>query len=218
MDVGKNIKNKIYEVNLSITSLDYKINSKYQNVNPKYAFDGIVRFPAINKKINVVVTRDNMNEVTRIIEYCVSESISIDLIFELKNYSPQDLDMQSHIFKQLRRIGELQLILDYVPTIFLDLGKCTLRVKHPYFSSLINREICISCPHISKCYERICAVRVYSDAFVTPCLNHYISTNEDSFLNNVKEIYNQISEISPISNQVLNKKVAIFLKNLGVYS
>lgn len=202
--LNKKIKNEINVINLSLASLVKEVNMQYQGVDPQNALDSLKNFPAKEKNINIVITRSNQNEINKIVDFCLLNNISITLIFELKKYSSDEYALQQDVLKNLKLIDHPRIKLKGNPII--EIGEnCKLTIKHPLLNTLITRSICIKCPEIKKCYERICAVRVYPDSFVSPCLSGYIKSSKISVADRIKDIYERLS------NDKIN--VFSFLKN-----
>jgi hypothetical protein len=182
-------------LNLSITSFDKKIASCYQNVDPNEALKALKKFPAKMKNLNIIIVEANYKEITDIIKRCISESISIDLMFELKEYTEEDQKMQMSVFKELEDFIGFDINLRYTPVITHIFNEnCRLRIKHPHLSSLLHRKICSNCAVKRDCFERICAVRVYPDSTVSACLNQTLTSNAGSLDLRISDIYERISE------------------------
>lgn len=180
-------------VNLSISAFDQKIASEYQNVNPYLAIKTLMQFPAKRKNINVVITRKNYKEFSQILNYCIRNDLSLDIMFELKSYTDADLKIQRHILMELEGIGHAYIELKSTPTITIKASrKCIINVKHPYLSALPQIGICNKCSLKASCFERICAIRVHPDGVVSPCLNKTILSSKNTVFEKISDIYNQI--------------------------
>ena len=165
----------LYAVNLSVSSFSQNLWGKYQNVLPKKAIKSLLTVPAINKKFNIVITKDNYQEIKDIISFCISNSISLDIMFELKEYNTEDLLIQKFILTFFSKLGEPIIHYGPTPSLTIEINDtCKISIKHPTLSSLVKWDICCQCKVVSECFERVCAVRVYPNGIVTPCLNHSI--------------------------------------------
>lgn len=59
----------LYAVNLSVSSFSQNLWRKYQNVLPGKAIKSLLAVPAIKKKFNIVITKDNYQEIKDIISF-----------------------------------------------------------------------------------------------------------------------------------------------------
>lgn len=195
LELSKRMGKGIGEVNLSITSLDSSKNCEFQGIDPGNALLGLKAFPASKKKLNVLVGHHNINDLPDLIEYCIENLLSIDLFFELKAYSREDILLQRTAMKKIEEYGSVSIELKTTPTILIKPHKkSAIRVKHPVLSSLIKRDICLSCTYIQECFERICAVRVYPDFSMSLCLNQHFSSIEGDFAQRIKRIYSLVGD------------------------
>ena len=150
-------------------------------------------FPAKFKNLNVVVVEENYLDIDDIIEYCVSESISLELMFELKKYSFEDYRMQRYVFEKLAMYGGFSINLSCTPIITHRISDaCRISIKHPYLSRLLNRDMCNDCTDSHNCFERVCAVRVHPNATVTPCLNHKVVSHKENLDGRIDDAYAQL--------------------------
>lgn len=205
------VKKPIDILNLSITSFKKDVAYRYQNVVPEKALFAFHLFPAIHKNLNIVLVQDNYKEIEAIIEYCVDKEISIDFIFELKEYTDSDKILQQSFFRKIESYGEASISLKSTPVVKIIVSdKCTIHIKHPYLSALPDIGACHNCAYIGECYERICAIRVYPDKFVTACLNHKLTSDKTDIRERIQDVYNQIlcnySVLSFISSPNIREK------------
>mgnify|MGYP003291862990 CR=1 FL=1 len=184
----------IAKLNLSLSSLDKSIAQKYQNVDPEKALESFYNFNARCKNLNVVVTMDNYIEIPSIIKYCINESISLDLMFELKKYTVDDIKIQENIFGFVETLGEASIELKNTPILAIKASNdCTISIKHPFLTSLHDFAICRNCVSRISCFEKICAVRVLPNSCVSPCLNKKYVFNEGDLVERISSAY-QLAE------------------------
>ncbi len=191
-ELTKNIKKNINTVNLSLTSLDIKINMQYQGVDPRDALNSLKEFPANKKNVNILISRSNQNEINDLIDYCLLNNFTATLIFELKKYTQDDYALQQDVLKKLNITEPPIIKLKGIPIIEIG-GKGEVSIKHPFLNTLVTRDVCLNCPQITTCHERICAVRVYPNSFVTPCLSGYIKSSKSQVYDRIKDIYEMLS-------------------------
>ena len=193
IDFCNSIETSIDTLNLSITSLNNSISLRYQNVKPEKALHSFECFPAINKNLNIVVVQDNYREINSFIDYCVKQCCDLDLMFELKSYTKDDLLLQKYIFDLIEGLGKAKIILKPSPVLEIDVNENTkIRLKHPYLSAIPKFDFCQNCNEILSCYERICSLRIYPNGYYSPCLKKRIATNSSDFEHDIIEAYKNI--------------------------
>ena len=180
-------------LNLSFTSFRSEIASKYQNVEPTEALEAFKKIGVKNKNLNVVIGKDNFMEIDKIVEYCLNEGVSLDLMFALD--ATQDAIIHKCVFNVLNRYDVPFIQLKATPTLAYNINNQTrIRIKHPALNRWISRNICRECQYQHTCFERVCAVRVYPDGVITPCLNKNIYSSQTTLLARIEDIYSAISE------------------------
>lgn len=190
LDYVDKINNKIYKLNLSFTSFDDAISHQYQKVDSSIIKTIISNFPAEKINLNLVLVKDNYLEIHKIIDYCMSNNFSLDIMFELQGH---DENLYINILKKLHLPFVPYIDLRGIPKLVIyENGKCKICIKHPWLSSLVVRNACSICKH--ECYEHICAVRVYSDKTVSPCLNKANLFNTNYLKKNIEDAYKFIDE------------------------
>ena len=168
------IKSVIYGINLSVISFQPNLAEKYQYVEPDKAFDRLEQFPADNKTVNVMITEDNYLEINQFRDFCAEKGYDLDLMF-LNRHDKEYVRIQRKVLDELARMGKAQIILQSTPVMWIKAAeKSHIRVKHPFLSKLLCRDICSGCLKKEGCFERVCAVRVYGDGSVSPCLSKHI--------------------------------------------
>lgn len=189
-ELSQQIITPLHTVNLSISSFNNDIYTKYQNVDPFPALNALNHFPALNKNLNVVIVKDNYQEINNIISYCINHSLSLVLMFELRTYSEFDILMQQYVLTEVGKHGQVAFQFGTTPSLVVNINdSCKIIIKHPKLSRLMQRTLCKECAESINCYERVCAVRVYPDGTVSPCLNKVISFSNKSLSDKIKNIY-----------------------------
>ncbi|SHL31943.1 hypothetical protein SAMN02745136_04640 [Anaerocolumna jejuensis DSM 15929] len=189
-ELSPQIITPLHTVNLSMSSFNKEIYKKYQDVDPIKALTALNHFPALNKNLNVVVVKDNYQELNDIISYCVNHSLTLVLMFELKAYSEFDIIIQQYVLKEINKLGQVVFQFGATPSLAVNVSdSCRIIVKHPKLSALIQRSICKECTQSINCYERVCAARVYPNGVVSPCLNQVITFTNDTLLEKLKNTY-----------------------------
>lgn len=192
----RKINKPLHTVNLSMVSLGENLWEKYQNVAPQKALGDMQLLLASNKNLNIVITDDNYREIDDIISYCIGNSISLDIMFELKKYDKSDIAIQQFVLCRFLKLGTPIIQYGPTPSLTINVGNaCKISIKHPVLTSLIRWDICHGCKQISSCFERICAVRVYPNGTITPCLNHEIVANGEFIKDKIQNAYQLLGQI-----------------------
>lgn len=193
------IKYNIYGINLSIISFSQSTALKYQNVYPQTALKGLKEFQADNKNLNIMILEENYQEFDEWVAFCSENGYNLDIMF----LDRQDADyrkVQKNVFDKLAEMRKAQILLQSTPVMQIKIADSShIRVKHPYFSSLLQREICRNCKMSQKCFEKVCAVRVYGDGKVSPCLSGHIQEGLGSdVFGKIKATYEKLQDINGI--------------------
>lgn len=189
------INKPIHNLNISITSFSKNVYKKYQNVNPFEFMECLCDFPALNKNLNVVIVKENYQTIGEIVDLCLKHSISLDIMFELKDYSDFDIKMQQFVLHEICKLGRATVKLGLPPSLVINTdAKSKITVKHPKLSALVNWNVCRQCINSSSCLERICAVRVYPNGNVSPCLNNTISFSKGTIQQRICSAYDLFSQ------------------------
>lgn len=194
------------QINLSIISFSAPIFNKYQRVDPSISFRILQPF-AQKTTVNIVVVEDNKDSLISIIEKCFDSGFNVDLMFDLIS---NDIQLQTDVLSALTKEYGLFSIHYYSTPVMMQYNnaRLQLRIKSPSISSILCRSICKQCPHNIRCAERVCALRVYPDGHVSPCLNNYVASSQ-------KTAYDQILDIYPKLGVDIADLYSIVLKNEG---
>ena len=181
----------IFKLNISITSFHEHISSKYQNVDPNTIISILNSFPALHKNLNLVLVQDNYNDIDEVTDFCIRNSVSLDVMSELREYNKEELENYTEVIKKLKFNYQPHIDIINTPKLVVyDDGNCKISIKHPNLNSIYVRDICERC--INKCYENVCAIRVYPDSKVSPCLNNTHVFDDKSLLKNITDAYNLV--------------------------
>lgn len=178
------------KVNFSISSFDKKVYSKYQRVEPIVILKSLYD-KKVKTSVNIVVTKDNYKELENIVDFCIKKNISIEILFELRDYNQQEIDGQISLIKKVEnKYGAFSWKMDSIPFLENKLdGKSSISIKHPYFNRYFSWDICQKCKNKKICFERICAVRVDENGNIFPCLNHSISIKTLTIEDGIQKCY-----------------------------
>lgn len=180
----------IEQISLSVVSFSKSKYLEYQGVDPAQTLKFLGNY-AHKTTINIVVVDDNKDELIPMVEKCINCGFGVDLMFELFS---DNIPLQKRILAQLTdKYGLFSIHYSTTPVMIQFEGKYKrLRVKSPSISKILHRNICSDCIHYSSCPEKICALRVYPDGAVSPCLNRHIQSNQESVVDKIVEIYPQL--------------------------
>jgi molybdenum cofactor biosynthesis enzyme MoaA len=185
-------------INISVHSFDKRIYSQYTAVEPSSIFDVLKNLVRKCKVvINIVIGKNNINEFSNIANFYLKEGFSVDLMPVLDtSYSDQKLLYSKlHQFINSRNFTSIQL--GSTPMLYEQHDRnVILRIKDPSLSCIISRKICRNCPENKTCGEQVCAVRVYANQTVSPCLNNKILFDKPDVYENIIDAYNKINDFS----------------------
>lgn len=190
-EIADLVADPIANLNLSMSSLKKELAEKYQNVNPDSALSALRAFPAENKTINVVITKENYAEISEFIKFCGENNITLDIMFEnIEDHTYKII--QKKILNELIKLSGGEILLRTTPVLKIELNKCNIRIKHPYLSKLLHNGICNGCKKYNSCFEKVCAIRVHPNGIVTPCLSKEICADGETMLEKIKNAYDNL--------------------------
>jgi len=195
----------LHKINLSLSSFDSNVYDKFQCVSPEKALNAMNAVSANNKNVNIVVTEDNYQEIEQMVNNLISNSISVDILFEL-NDGKSNKGIQTHILEILLRYGIP--VIDFktiTPKAVIKINEsCKISIKHPSLSRLQKNTICNSCELAATCFERICAVRVYPNMLISPCLNSSQFFNNGNLRARIESAYALLEDCkSPLTEMLV---------------
>ncbi len=211
------VRTSFDKLNLSISSLYKRIYMKYQGIDPVLVLN-TVQNQGVDVTVNIVVTRDNYNELEDIVSFCIGRNISVEILFELCSYNEIELAEQIKIiYKFEDKYGDFSWVLKNVPSLRREINKkICINIKHPYFNQYFEWDYCFKCNKKKVCFERICSVRVDVDGNVFPCLNHHVNLNKDSIKKNIQLCYSQIDNAKLVRKWENNHTIeSVFDESVG---
>lgn len=178
------------KINLSVISFKESVYLKYQGVNPNESLLLLKKY-SDKTTINIVIVDDNKADILSIVNECLQQGFAVDLMFDLIS---NDIKLQKEVLALLTdEYGMFDICYGSTPVMI----SCKeiavkLRVKVPGISKILTRQICVSCPYFVQCTEKVCALRVYPNGVVSPCLNGYITSEKGSVKERIKDLYPQL--------------------------
>lgn len=201
-DVGKlqNAKDYIDRITISASSLKEEVFMHYTKINPLILIDKLRVFSKAKKSVSIVITMENINELEEMIDLFLRNDFDIKLQFIISDLEEEDINWKRKVLYGLMlKYGEFDIKLGATPTLCKMVGSNKIKIKLAslnawMYDNLFLRKICMNCEKRRECVERGCAVRVFPDGKVTPCLNHFNSFSSESTLKNLETAY-QVLEI-----------------------
>jgi len=180
----------IDKINLSLVSFKESVYLKYQGVNPNNPLHLLKKY-SYKTTINIVIVDDNEADILNIVDKCLQQGFSVDIMFELIS---NDVKLQKEVLERLTgEYGVFNICYASTPVmVSCNDPSIKLRVKVPGISRILVRHICANCPHFDQCTEKVCALRVYPNGMVSPCLNGYVTSGKNTVKERIKDIYSQL--------------------------
>jgi hypothetical protein len=120
----------------------------------------------------------------------------VDLMF-LDRKDKEYKSIQKNIINRWINAKGGEILLNATPVLKMDMGSgCFLRIKTPFLSGLLYNGICESCKDNKGCFEKICAIRVYPNGVVTPCLNQKICLKGENTYQIIKNTYDYLQDMT----------------------
>ncbi|MCI9411124.1 MAG: radical SAM protein [Eubacterium sp.] len=196
-DVGKleNAKDYIDRITISASSLKEEVFMRYTKINPLVLIDNLKLFGKTKKSVSIVLTTENVNELDEMINLYLSNNFDIKLQFIISDEEKQNINWRRKILYELmQKFGKFQIKLGATPTLCRKVGNSKIRIKLAtlnvwMYDNLFPRNICMNCEKKRECVERGCAIRIFPDGKVTPCLNHFKSFSSENIMENLEVSY-----------------------------
>lgn len=193
--LSERLQKPIGELNLSVSSFDNKIAKKYQNVDVQSVLMAFKGFQAINKNLNIVITKENYSELDSFIEWCINKKASLDIMF-LKENDPEYIAIEAELLNKMLNEYEAAIVFRATSIIEIRLSRDSiLHIKHPYLSGLFYNNVCSMCDDSNECFEKICAIRVHPTGIVTPCLSQKIVCGGNSVCERITNAYQKLEKM-----------------------
>ncbi len=172
------------KLTMSISSYDPNIYMRYTGIDPHMLLDTARKIDVKEKAISIVITEENYNELDSLLTDILMQGYEIKLQFVIGNDSLEEQEKHALISRLCERYGMYQIEVASTPTIVWRTdGTEKVRLKLAslnqfVYDNLAFRRNCLDCEHKKFCIERGCAVRIYPNGEVSPCLDKYISFNQ----------------------------------------
>lgn len=180
---------------ISMSSFKKDVYMNYTQVNPYEVMNTINKLNLRNKAVSIVVTDDNTFDIEEMIVSLSSQSYDVKLQFVIDD-GKSNVEKEYRIIRLVSNLyGEPTILLQSTPSLLWKTQyKTIVRLKLAslncfIYDRIIHREMCENCNYKENCVERGCAIRVYPNGDVSPCLNnHYLFTEHD-IRENIEKAY-----------------------------
>lgn len=217
LNIGRifDVKDYIDRITISSSSLKEEIFMHYTKVNPLELVNNLRSFNKAKKSVSIVITKENANELGEMIDFYMCNGFDIKLQFIISDLEMNNINWQQEILYRLMELyGEFDVKLGATPVLCKEVNGNEIRIKLAslnawMYDNLFIKNICMQCEKKAECIERGCAVRVFPDGKVTPCLSQLKSFSSNNVFANLEKAYRSL-EIGNIefSNSLAHCKLA----------
>lgn len=194
----QSVRDCIDRITVSVSSLKEEVFMRYTKINPSILIDNLQLFSKTKKSVSIVITMENESEIEEMIDLFLSYDFDVKLQFIISDSKKEDINWKREIlYGLMQRYGKFEIQLGATPTLYKKVGNSKIRIKLAslniwMYDSLFSRNLCLNCQKKYECVERGCAVRVYPDGRVTPCLNHFQIFSTENILENLEAAYHAL--------------------------
>lgn len=205
----QSVRDCIDRITISVSSLKEEVFMHYTKINPLILIDNLQLFSKAKKSVSIVITMENENEIEEMIDLFLSYDFDVKLQFIISDSEKEDINWKRKVlYGLMQKYGEFEIQLGTTPTLFKKVGNSKIRIKLAslnvwMYDSVFSRNICLNCEKKHECVERGCAIRIFPDGKVTPCLNHFQIFSSENILKNLEAAYHAL-EIR--TDTILNDK------------
>lgn len=191
----QNAKEYIDSITISASSLKEEVFMHYTKINPLMLIDKLQAFNKTKKSVSIVITMENISELEGMIDLFLNNDFDVKLQFVIGDFEGEDSNWERRVLYGLMlKYGKFHIELGATPTLCKIVGGNKIRIKLAslnawMYDNLILRKVCMSCKNREKCVERGCAVRIFPDGKVAPCLNSFNSFSSERTLENLESAY-----------------------------
>lgn len=191
----KSAKEYIDRITISASSLKEDVYMRYTKINPIILIDELRLFDKSKKSVSIVITTENIDELDEMIDLYLKNSFDVKLQFIISESEKKDVNWEREVLYHLmQKYGKFEVKLGATPTLYKKVNDNKIRIKLAslniwMYDNLFLRNICVDCEKRGECVERGCAVRIFPDGKVTPCLNHFKSFSSGNILSNLEMAY-----------------------------
>lgn len=192
------VKNDLDRITISLSSLKKEIFMRYTKKNPFELIEQLQAFIKTEKSVSIVITKENVNELEEMIDFCIDKNFDVKLQFIISNSEKEDIYWKRKVlYTLIKRYGKFEIKLGTTPTLYRNVGEKKIKIKLAslnawMYDNLFLREICVKCERKNECVERGCSVRIFPDGRVTSCLNQYITFSSINVQQNILDAYDAL--------------------------
>lgn len=194
----QSVKDYIDRITISVSSLKEEVFMRYTKINPFVLIDNLRLFSRTKKSVSIVITMENVNEIEEIINLFLDSDFDVKLQFIISDSEKEDINLKRKVlYRLMQKYGEFKIQLGATPTFYKKVGDSKIRIKLAslnawMYDNLFLRNICMNCEKKYECVERGCAIRIFPDGRVTPCLNHSQIFLSENVLANLEAAYHAL--------------------------
>lgn len=191
----RNTLNCFDRITVSISSFIPSVYQHYVNINPTNCLEELSSYSIVQKAVSIVITPVNIAEIPTIIHKCVQLGITVKLLFPINVDKDTTLEQKEHLINLiLNEYGDFYIRVGPTPMLVSNYRHVEIRIKLPKLSALVQRKICDACVEEPICAERVCAVRVYPNKSVTPCLSNVYKYSSNDVYTNIIDTYGLLGQ------------------------
>ena len=194
------VEEYIDRITVSTSSLKKEIFMRYTMIDPQYLIEIMKQFNSVKKSVSIVITEENVNEIEDLITLFTKNSFDIKLQFVISQLRSQE-DWERKIIHHLFNIyGKFDISMGATPVLYKTLKNgATIKIKVSSlntwtYDNIFVRKACMNCKKKKECVERGCAIRIFPDGTVTPCLNQFKYFTSKDVIANLETAY-QVMQI-----------------------
>lgn len=189
------VKEYIDRITISASSLKEDIYMRYTKINPLILINKMQAFNKSKKSVSIVITIDNVNELDEMMDLYLKNNFDVKLQFVISESVKKDINWEREVlYNLMRKYGNFEVSIGATPTLYKEVNHNKIRIKLAslniwMYDNLFLRNLCIHCEKRRECVERGCAIRIFPDGKVTPCLNHFKSFSSENIMRNLENAY-----------------------------
>lgn len=186
------------KITISLSSYRPEVYMKYTKVDPYPLISFINDCHPKSKAASIVITEDSIQDMFQLLDYLINQEFDVKLQFVIGK-TLINRQQQYEFYRELcTHFGDSQIVLASTPSFIWNVtDNSTIRLKTPslnrfVYDNIVRRKACLNCALKKECVERGCAVRVYTNGDVSPCLSNHILYQDIALINSIKKAYDDM--------------------------
>ncbi len=201
LDRISSILSYLDKITFSVSSLDERVYFNYTCINPYSIIERMKHERVKKKAISIVITKQNERELIRLIDLFTLNGYDIKLQFVIPPIYDENEWKESMLQMLFAKYGIFSINLCTAPPILYKIlpSGNEIRIKLAslnqwYANHIYSCLLCKGCQKKLSCVEQACAIRVYPDGSVSPCLDKFIAFSSSNAYQNIIDAYNRLGE------------------------